>query len=308
MRTDRTTICAACALRLPSGASCPRCGGTDLYDMTRPRARSAALAALRRWARPAGLRRLGDGLERLVLGYLRYGVGTVCALAAVVGLLLEGSLGAALTAAVLALGVQVMVFGTGALLFGLCNLLWTVFGWLVSAVRGASGEKARHGRFRLLPGDPPELPAVRTERVRGRVRVAEPVPSPLGHEPCAAFRLVGEGPFGPVDDAGGTTFEVAGEEGGARVVLGSGAVEVDVPETPRIVRPDRDLERFLAERGLYPDRGPVRLAESVLRDGDLVEVEGQAEEVTAVDGYRDARRVRVFRDKPGAPLVIRKIG
>ena len=307
MRTDRTVLCPACAIRISPAAHCPQCESTRVFDMTRPRAREAALVALRRWRRPAGWRRAASTLENLLSAYLRYWVAGIVVLAFVAGWVLEGTPSAGFTLAIFALLGQAALIGFGTALFGLASLAWSGVAWLLERTSAARDPSKRRGP-RLLPGPPPEsLPQTRLTRVTGHVRAAEPMQSPLGHVPCAAFRLVGEGPRGTVDDAGGRTFDVVTEDGPAKVVLGNAWIDVPVTEEPVTVRPDATLRRFLEDRGVYPELGPVRLAEGVLRDGDRVEVEGQAEEMVSSDGYRAAQRVLVFREHAGAPLTVRKL-
>ncbi len=131
--------------------------------------------------------------------------------------------------------------------------------------------------------------------------------SPVGHERCAAFRVVGDAPGGAIDDAGIAPFEVVGDDGEVCVVSECvGTVSIE-PESPaRTVRPDDALRAFLDERGAYCELGAVRLSEAVLREGDAVIVDGVADDTLRSDGYRDSRTVRALRDVPGAPLVIRR--
>ncbi len=72
------------------------------------------------------------------------------------------------------------------------------------------------------------------------------------------------------------------------------------------MRPDAGLLTFLAEHGIFPERGPVHLAEAVLRDGEWVVVEGAQDRERESDGYRSARDVECLREEPGAPLRIRR--
>ena len=103
MRTDRTLLCPACAIRISPAAHCPQCESTRVFDMTRPRARQAALVALRRWRRPVGWGRVAAVLESGLSLYLRYGVVTATTLAFVSGWVLEGTPSAGFTLAIFAL-------------------------------------------------------------------------------------------------------------------------------------------------------------------------------------------------------------
>lgn len=263
--------------------------------------------ALRRWQRPTRWRRATEVVEGMAVAYLRYGVAGITLLGGVVGWALEGTPSAAFTLAIFVLLFQAGLMGLGFALFGLANLAWTVLSWGADRLRTRNGRRPRGGPP-LLPGPPPEeLTPLQRTRVTGRVRTPEPVASPLGHVPCAAFRLVGQGPRGEVDDAGGRSFDVITEEGPVKVVLGEAWLDLPVAGAPVTVRPDERLRRFLSDRGIYPELGPVRLAEGVLRDGDSVEIEGRAEEMVTSEGYRAAGRVRVFREHAGAPLTVRKL-
>ena len=138
--------------------------------------------------------------------------------------------------------------------------------------------------------------------VRGRVRVESPITSPVGRRPCAVWRLLGDAPTGPIDDAGGTSFEVVTSTGSVWVELGHAAVDLRVP--PAVpVRVGKTLAELLRERGCLtvPDR--LTLSEAVLAEGDEVVVEGVAD-ATPDAAYR-SRYGRIFRDMAGAPLVIR---
>ena len=70
-------------------------------------------------------------------------------------------------------------------------------------------------------------------------------------------------------------------------------------------RAGQPIYQFLRERGACPHLGATRVVEVLLADGDAVEVSGTAEEAAVPVGYRDTGFDRVFRDRPGSPLLVR---
>lgn len=300
VRTDRTTLCATCAVRLPKSDHCPTCDGALLFDLTRERSRQDALIAL---GKRAAEEEKHTWIGKVSSFYLRYVMTAVALLVFFEGFRHSDN---AIAAFLLAMGALWVQLSLGFAIYAVIHLGDTA----------AKHLGARLGHRRRAPERLPRI-GTRDDRdarattevgtIRGRVRVTTSMKSPLSHVPVAAFRLVGEGPLGSIDDAGGTSFEVVPESGAAaRVDLDHGAVDLVVDDTPRVVRPDAGLKRFLAERGVFPDLGAIRLAEAVLRDGDEVVVEGPFEEVSGSDGYRGARTRKVFRERDGAPLVVRR--
>ncbi|MFW5926114.1 MAG: hypothetical protein ACOCV4_08095 [Myxococcota bacterium] len=304
MRTDRTTLCAHCAVRFPSADRCPRCGGTDLFDLTRPRARRRALQAVRR---PRPLREPRRWSQRIVSLYLRYGIVLLTAIGALLGWRLGGTWTSSFIFGLAAFWVALALFFIGgAVLYVLGSMGRLASGALRAGARWAS-PAARRDRRRILTIDDQELlasPGV--HELRGRVRrTGTTLRSPLGQVDCVGWRLVGSGPVGDVDDARAVAFDVVGEDGSVVRVEPSPAtlaVEVDAP--PSEIELSAALADFLAERGVYPDRGPVRLAEALLEDGARVVVEGSLEARAGPDGSQPAS---VMREHPGAPLVIRRV-
>jgi hypothetical protein len=305
VRTDLTTLCPRCVARIPKAKRCARCGETKLFDLADAGQRNRALARIGRATRLGS--RASSFVERALLGYLRWGVATVTGLAFLVELVISGSTSLAVTFALLAFIAQAVLAGAGFAVFGVYSLLFDAVSWFYTRARMGRDDERLAALPRILVAEPLALPPTNRERAIGRVRVAEPIDSLLRHEPCAAFRLIGEGPRGAVDDAGGTDFDVVSEDGIARVILGDARIDLPIDSTPATVRPDAALRAFLDARGIFPDRGPVRLAEGALREGDWVEIEGRARGVTESDGYRGAVHVRVFEETAGAPLSIRKI-
>jgi hypothetical protein len=147
--------------------------------------------------------------------------------------------------------------------------------------------------------------------VAGVVRAAQPFTSPLSHRACVATRLVGEGPLGPVDDVCAIAFDVVTEEGERiRVSPARASVDLEVVDTPRPVRADRALLAFLTERGVFPRKGAVVLAEALLVEGERVVVEGYLGEPRTDPGgarrYREEATIRELSARGGVPLVIRR--
>jgi len=285
-------------MRFGRAPRCARCGGR-LFDLRRERTRSLALRALRRSGGGEPL------LPRIAAGYVRYFVPAFTVLSFLGAVVLGGTIGIGVLGALAALIVQLLAVGAVmTLAAALQGLLW-----LVRKVRGRTPipKPESEALARVTLGPLPALGSGAEHWARGRVRVAAPILSPLGHVRCAAFRVVGEGPLGPVDDAGATTFEIISDEGVARVELGEATVDVAVTDPPKAVRPDAPLQRFLTERGLLLRPGPVRLAEAVLREGDEVEVAGTPASEVEADGYRAAQTVTVLRELPGTPLLVRKL-
>ncbi len=304
MRTDQTTLCTRCAVRFPPARRCPRCGGARLHDLRRSHDRKIALPLLRATPTPRS-DWLVDAAERVLLGYLRWGFALLTFVALVLGWLRVGSMPGAVFLALLAAAAQIVLV----LLFvGLVSGV-ALFGRVFAAIARPLGRDAEPpARRAVLPLPPPALVESAERRTfRGRVRCARPLLSPVGHERCAAFRVVGETPGGVIDDGGLAPFDVVDDEGTVCVLdEGAGVVALEPAWPVRTLRPDDALRAFLDERGAFCALGPVRLGESVLRDGEFVLVEGVAATERRAEGYRGQREVTVLRDAPGAPLVLRR--
>ena len=278
---------------------------------------------------PATARRqsaLGALFDRAFAGYIRYGVAFVCATTAIATVAETGWVELGVIAGALALLVQAVLLGAGFALFGAAALLGRLIRSLgtpklspqatatlptvaIHPVLGATNAAIAADAanpMEMVPAAPSSAAAGDRLALRGTVRVAQPITSPLGHAACAAFRVVGDGPLGVVDDGGVTAFEIVGDHGVAEIRAGAAAIGLDVTKVPAVVRPDVALRRFLAERGIFPEMGPLRLAESVLADGEEVEVVGQAEMRRRAEGYRGQAERLVLSGTVDAPLEIRR--
>ncbi|MBI2894493.1 MAG: hypothetical protein HYY06_13155 [Deltaproteobacteria bacterium] len=155
---------------------------------------------------------------------------------------------------------------------------------------------------------PPLSPAPGSERARvcGAVRALSTAPSPLSGAECVAFRLVGSGPSGHVDDSGMGSFEVV-VDGSETIAVESGSAVVDVPagRPAQVQDLPAALAEFLEHRGVLLSPGPISVAEGLVRDGDHVEIEGIATADVRPDGYRGVARRTLLRGNPEAPLIIR---
>lgn len=309
MRTDRTSLCTDCAVRFPAADRCPRCEGTAVFDLSRASARRKALRTLKKGVDRFSPERLSVG-ELLTTIYVKYGILLLTLVAAWFGYRLGGTIVAAFLYGVLALWGAVAAFfvlaGVFYALSLIVRLLWLILGSVLRLLRPP--------RARVIPrilaiDDQELLPETGGSEVRGHVRARETIPSPLGHAACVAFRVVGEGPLGEVDDAGGTSFDVVMDDGRTVLVeLGDASIALEVDASPRTVRPDAKLRAYLDERGIFPERGPVRLAEALLHDGEAVVVVGARAAIEEADGYRGSKSIAVMKERAGTPLVIRRPG
>jgi hypothetical protein len=159
-----------------------------------------------------------------------------------------------------------------------------------------------------LAPDPQIDPTLERATVRGKVRVTEPVASPLSGLSCAAFRLLGAGANGPIDDAGGGAFEViAGGAGPVRVDARRASLALEQFGKRITLRPKGKLLDFLRARACALTPGEVHLEEALLRNGDEVVIEGTCDEAPEALGYRETTTARRFKELDGSPLIIRRV-
>jgi len=162
--------------------------------------------------------------------------------------------------------------------------------------------------FALAPAPEP-APSFKRATVRGKVRCAHPLTAPITRRACAAFRILGHAPFGPVDDARFAPFEVMTDEGPVQLEGAAATVALEnfgkrLTLTPK----DKAIVDFLQPRCLCLATGEAVLEEAILRSGDDVIIEGSFDEIAQPDGYRGTASVlKVFKDLPGSPLIIKRV-
>jgi hypothetical protein len=275
MRTDQSRFCAACCQRFAAELDrCPTCDGDVTYDLTTIDGRKKAVRELR-WL----TQRQARSLDRLLAPSLRRG--------AVTALLITGLL---------------MVIRMPALAAALLALALLV--WALLYIRRARLETVHYTIALAEP--PPLLEAHGMIEVTGTVRAREIIRAPISDDEVVAFRIVGDGPDGRVDDAAAVPFDVEDDEGErVRVDTDGAVVAIRVDEPRREVDPDGALYEFLHRRSPFRPKPGMSLAEGRLRDGDPVEIYGFEEREAVPAGYRDTDWVRVLRSGPDGALIIR---
>lgn len=279
MRTDRTFVCTDCRIRCWPVRRCPACGETRaLVDLERhpekivePPTGTTGRADLAAGTGTAG-----------VLGLV------VAAAGAVEGMLAVAELG-------------LMIGGP---------LLVAAF---LLRPRNAAKLAAKQPDDALLRYRPLESPVVRSDKERvieaGRVRAREILIAPLSQRPCVAWRLVGEGKHGRIDDARGTRFELVGEHGEPELDVDATIASLDLRgpayEPGIIPPPDDELAAWLRARGADPRPEALTLRELILEEGARIEVIGSTRRETRADGYRGSITRDVLSDLPGSPLIVR---
>ena len=264
-----TSFCARCSHRFAANARCPACDAVA-YDLTTVAGRKRAVARLRKNWRKRPARR-----------------GRFAWIAAGVGL-----------TAVVAVATPVIAAGMAGL---------AVAGWL--GWRVATRPPVDTGEFPMFQIDvcaADSEPAVPRGRItiRGTVRMRGGIRAPVCGEEVAAFRLFGSTPDGPIDDGAATRFEIMSAEDLPVVVEGASALVDLAPGEVGDVDLSSELATYLHHRSPFRPKPPVLLAESVLRDGDPVEVIGSFTERAAPAGYRDNAWQKVMIGSTASPLVI----
>ena len=167
------------------------------------------------------------------------------------------------------------------------------------------------------PGEPRKLlvhapsPAVtHAAALRGVVRHASvTLESPIGSMPCVAFGLHGDVDGAQIDDAEGGDFDLELDSGERVMVSLEHAVLVtDESIMPSIVQRTPFLDELLDERGigLRGASGTVRVAEVLVRDGDVVTIEADVTGGVALSfGERTPSRARLASGDESSPLVVR---
>lgn len=218
-------------------------------------------------------------------------------------LVLAGVLGVGLVVPVIVERFGVSPVGPIALLL-LAVALWVGLRALFDLLTGT--KSPRIGLAIHTPTPAPRSADAR--RVRGRVRVLSGVIAPLGGAEVAAFRIMGQAWGGTVDDSGGGVIEVIPEDGAApiRIDLCSATISLDASEPEREVAPSEALTRFLEERWLYPTRGPLRISEATLADGDPVELDAVVLASTSPEGYRQTKVAQIAEDRADTGAIVRR--
>jgi len=210
-----------------------------------------------------------------------------------------------------------LVIGFGAsflvqlVLLALLMTSYFTYTWVSSgldALRGKEQAQATRAALLLLSAKTQSGENPDAEILAGQVRAETLLRSPLAHSDCVAYRIVGRGPMGPIDEGAGCAFQLELDDGAMlRVETNPSSIDVVVSDEARALRPDAELSRFLEARGAFPERGPLHLAEGVIRDGDRVVVEGTMVDVRADDGYRGRRVERTVRETEHTALTIRRV-
>lgn len=200
--------------------------------------------------------------------------------------------------------------------FAVVAFLVCALGWIPLILverRGVHYWRRRQVPMRTFPPtsfalyDGPREP-VESTSFRGTIELVEPLRSALGGHACAAYRLTGDGPTGPLDDAVAGRIHVQCE--GQTLVIEPGATRLDIP-TPDAhtlsevgVRQRRLLEPFVAAF-----RTPFTLMEGVLRDGAHVIVDVPQSDLLPLEvpggEYREpAKSTVVVRADRVQPVVV----
>ncbi|HZS35516.1 MAG TPA: hypothetical protein VFF06_01750 [Polyangia bacterium] len=287
-----------------STAACPRCRQPALHDLRKPGAADVLLASLRKAAlHDSPHARRAERLSR-VIGWLGRHASTLVALAAV----------AVAIGGVSHLLVNRAVFLSTKIFFLFGAVAWALLTIVVAAARTVlemwrdSLLQNQSIAIQLAP-DPQIDPTLKRATVRGKVRATEPVTSPLSGLACAAFRLLGAGPSGPIDDAGGGAFEVVTDDGAGPVRVDARHASLALESFGKRVtlRPKGKLLDYLRARAAALTPGEVHVEEALLRNGDEVIVEGTCAETPEALGYRDTTTARLFKELDGSPLIIRRV-
>jgi hypothetical protein len=263
--TTMVCACAECAVRFAPLPRCPRCGTPAVYDLREPKARSELVRLLYRSGAPRDRSHaLGGGAVVTASG------GVMAALLA-----LGSDLGNAIGGGLLALVAGVALYAT---VGGIAKLI--IDDRKLDRVPYSIKRAARLHPIALRGGGEGE----RVEGI-GVIRVLRSVTAPLSGRRCAAYRIVGEGPSGVIDDAEIGELEIVGTWGCARID-GAGLIGLAVDDTPERAPVGPELEAFLRARGVCPSDAEAYLAEALVLEGDRVSVRGAGEARLVTRGLR----------------------
>lgn len=133
--------------------------------------------------------------------------------------------------------------------------------------------------------------------------VKDELVAPLSGQTCLAFRITGDADGQPVDDADATHFALITNDQ-KRCVVQVHDVIVDLPTDTKI-RED-SARGFLRKRGLREN--DLSLKESVLRDGDRIQVRGRTVDLrVGTAGYRGDDRRMLVDAGDGLPVLIQAV-
>ncbi len=288
MRTERYHVCFGCFARQVRLGACVRCGSPNVANLRDAEARARVLSRIDAAGREraAIVERSGWELQVILAGVVVGGVALGLQMA------LEAR-GAGFVAALVGVG-----------LFAALVARWHAKGTRDDAevIRAVTPRLECVDRTRAAVGDAPQAIA----RVQGRVRVTRPVEAPVSGRACAAARVTGMA-FGAVDDAVCGAFELVDAHGAVVARFDGTDAAVDIPTGEPAVRPEvmGPLRAFLDERLVFQEGARVSLDEALLVDGDLVTLEGPAEDGIVAEGYRESRTLKVFRGTSEWPVVLR---
>ena len=289
MRGERFHVCLGCFARQVRLDACVRCGSRALVDLRTPagRAEVAGRAAETAREREVLAEQSGREAAALVVGVAIGGVALLVQVAAGVGgvMLAPTALAVAVIVPLLALAMLRRRGADDAALLAMTPRLECA------------------DRVRAEAAEPPRALA----RVTGRVRVTRAVVGPLSGRPCAAAGVAGSA-FGEVDDAVCGAFELLDAQGAVVARYGGEGASVDVPLGEATVRDGAEggLREFLDARMVYREGARVSVAEGAVLDGDLVTLEGPADDAVVAEGYRESRAVKVFRGTAAWPVTVRR--
>jgi hypothetical protein len=300
MRDDQTALCVRCGLRQEQTERCLRCGRAT-RDLRDPEHRAVNLAVWRERfvaSRSRALYRSAPSAKSSLVGFVSAG-GLVGA-----GMMCFG---------VAELVIEIIVFAVSLFLVALAiGLAWhrlsprTLVGAKDRPLLDAQVELLAKKRAAALELRTPPMPVDATDTVEGRVVATRLETPPFGDKAGVAWRVVGDGPGGRIDEGRVIEFDLE-TDGGELVrvdVAGSALAALDAAE-PHAVELSKEQAEYLDARGLQSALGPVELGITVLAPGDRAIVAGRFEERAAADGYRGTRLARWLT---GRPIVVRTAG
>ncbi len=311
-----TLACPRCPARFSAREQCPTCGGTELSDLSLSQEQRHTFR--RRVRELHGGGRLFGVTWLMALGRAAEWMPSRPWLTRVVGALLLGPATAVLLDPTF--GRDFVVWhddqghlyseydgfsfgGLTLLVLGVAGLLIMASSFLRGVATAVTGRVAR-GQGRRPSLWVPELPAGDAVSMHGAVRGEARKTALLGGQPCVAFGLVGDVDGTPILDAEGDDFELETAAGERVLVRLQQALWRATPARgPEPTERTEELDAWLQKRGIWGP-GACTLAQSVLREGDLVTVTGRRGKGKRAPGsYRD-EPITTLEGTGEAPLVI----